>query len=123
MVSITDSEVQEVYGEKEPGLSSAKQTALRKIAERLTDNNFSGRLATLSEVEGDEEDFTKYLAAFLWDTAEGRSLNQEFQTGNAAPIERVKSDPQSALSGNPYGEVCLLYLRNRANIGLITMRG
>jgi hypothetical protein len=121
MVSITDAEVQEVYGEKDPGLSSGKQTALRQIAERLTEDAFGGRLTTLSEIEGDEEDFTKYLAAFLWDTAEGRSLNQEFQTGNAAPVERVKSDPTSALSGNPYGEVCLLYLRNRSNIGLITM--
>lgn len=121
MVTITDSDVQEVYGEKEPGLSSAKQTALRQVAERLTDQVFSGRLATLSEIEGDEEDFTKYLAAFLWDTSEGRSLNQEFQTGNAAPTQRVASDPASALSGNPYGEVCLLYLRNSSNLGLVTM--
>lgn len=121
MVTITDDQVQEVFGEKDPGLSSAKKTALRQIAERLTDQVFSGRLTTLSEIEGSEEDFTKYLAAFLWDTATGRSLNQEFQSGNAAPVSRVKSDPQSALSGNPYGEVCLLYLRNRSNIGLVTM--
>lgn len=119
MVTITNDEVQEVYGEKEPGLADGKKTALREVAQRLTEQTFSGRLTTLSEIEGDREDFTKYLAAFLWDTAEGRSLNSEFQTGNAAPVDRVKSDPQSALSGNPYGEVCLLYLRNRDSIGIV----
>lgn len=119
MATITVDEVQEVFGEKDPGLDTSKKEALKDIAERLTEQAFGGRVARLSEIEGDEDDFAKYLAAYLWNTATGRSLNQEFQTGNAEPIQRVKSEPRSALAGDPYGEVCLLYLRDRSSIGVI----
>ena len=119
MVSITVTEVEEVFGENDPNVPDKQ--ALVTIAENLTDQVFGGRVTTNAEVEGSEEDFTKYLAAFLWNQTAGRSLNEEFQTGNADVVSRTKSEPRSALAGDPYGEVCLLYLRDRQSIGIIKM--
>lgn len=119
MVSITTSEIQEVYGQQEVSLDSSKQTALKDIAERLTENVFDGRVSRFGEIEGDTEDFTKYLGAYLWDVAERKQLNSEFQTGFSDDIQSIRSDPESALSGSPYGEVCLLMLRGRASIGIV----
>jgi len=119
MVSINVSDIQDVYGEQTPSLSSSKQTALKDIAERLTDNVFDGRVSRFGEIEGDKQDFTAYLGAYLWDVAERKQLNDEFQTGFSNEIESIRSEPSSALSGSPYGEVCLLMLRGRASVGIV----
>lgn len=119
MVSITTSDIQDVYGEQTPALSSAKQSALKDIAERLTENVFDGRVSRFGEIEGDTEDFTKYLGAYLWDVAERKQLNDEFQTGFSDDINAIQSEPDSALSGSPYGEVCLMMLRGQSSVGIV----
>lgn len=120
MVTITNDEVQAVFGEKEPGLSEPKQTAQREIAERYTDQVRNGRVSTLSEIEGSEEDFAKYVAAHLWHISTGRSLNQEFQTGNTNPIEPLRTNPRDALAGTIYGETALMIAGGeRGSIGIV----
>lgn len=119
MASITVSEIQEVYGEQQTSLDSAKQTALKNIAERITEDVFGGKVAANSEIEGDDDDFAKYLGAHLWEIAERKRLNNEFQTGFSADVAGFRSDPQSALSGTPYGNVCLMMLRQRSSISVV----
>jgi len=119
MVTITVQDIQDVYGEQTPSLSSSKQTTLKDIAERLTEQVFDGRVSRVSEIEGDKEDFTAYLGAHLWEISERKNLNEEFQTGFSADVESLQSDPESALSGTPYGEVCLMMIRQRSNIGIV----
>lgn len=117
--SITVSDIQDVYGEKTPSLSSSKQTALKDIAENITNNNFGGRVARQTEIEGDEDDFAKYMGAHLWQLAEGQTLNEEFQTGNTDIRQTIVSDPSSSLSQTVYGQTCLLMLRDRASISMV----
>jgi hypothetical protein len=119
MVSITASDVQEIYGEQTTSLDPGKQDALVQVAERLTENVFDGRVSRFTEIEGDTEDFTKYVAAHLWEIAERKRLNNEFQTGFSADVEGMRSDPESALSGTPYGNIALTMLRGRASIGIV----
>jgi len=119
MVSITTNEIQEVYGEQEVSLDTAKQEALRDIAERLTESVFGGRVSRFGEIEGDNADFARYLGAYLWNVAERKRLNNEFQTGFTEDVQSIQSNPESALSGNPYGEVCLLMLRGNSSIGIV----
>jgi len=119
MVSITTDEIQEVYGQQDVSLNTTKKEALRDIAERLTEDVFGGRVSRFGEIEGDNEDFAKYLGAYLWDIAERKTLNSEFQTGFSEDIQGIRSDPQSALSGSPYGEVCLMMLRGQSSIGIV----
>ena len=106
MVSITVTEVEEVYGENTPNVPDKQ--ALVTIAERFTDQVKSGRISTLSEIEGDEKDFTKYVAAFLWNQTAGRSLNEDFQTGNAEPRDVPRIVNGDALAGDPMGNVALM---------------
>lgn len=110
--SITRSDVQAVYGEKSPALSTSKQDTLTNHAESITNNNFGGRVARQSEIEGDEDIFAAYVGAHLWSIAEGQSLNEEFQTGNsAAPSVPNAGDHEAFLSTTFYGQVALGMLR------------
>lgn len=119
MVEISVEQVRDVFGEQDPSLDPAKQTELANIAERLTENVFDGRVARQPEIEGNKEDFTRYLAAHLWEIAERKRLNNEFQTGFSEDLAGLRTDPESALSGTPYGNMALTYLRGRASIGVI----
>jgi hypothetical protein len=119
MVTINRSDVQDVFGEQTVGLSTQKQTALVGVAERLTEDVFGGRVSRLGEIEGDTEDFAAYVGAHLWEIAERKRLNDEFQTGFSPDVDSLRSDPQSALAGTPYGNVALMMIRDRANIGII----
>lgn len=110
--SITVSDIQAVYGEKEPALSPSKQTTLKNHAESITNNNFGGRVARQTEIEGDEDIFAAYIGAHLWAISEGQSLNQEFQTGNSdAPSVPNPGEPQEWLTTTWYGQVAFGMLR------------
>lgn len=112
--SINVSDVQAVYGEKTPALSTSKQTALTNHAESITNNNYGGRVARSTEIEGDEDIFAAYVGAHLWAIAEGQSLNEEFQTGNsAAPSVPNPGAPEEFLSTTFYGQVALGMLRGQ----------
>lgn len=120
MANITISDVQEVYGQNTPNLDSAAKQAQVDIAERFTEQAKGGRIATLSEIEGDEDDFAKYVAAFLWNQSTGRSLNEEFQTGNTEPRDAPRIESADALSGDPYGNIALMIAGgDRGSIGII----
>lgn len=112
--SITVSDIQDVYGEKEPALSSSKQSTLKNHAETIANNNFGGKVSRQSEIEGDEDVFAAYVGAHLWAIAEGQTLNEEFQTGNsAAPNVPNPGDETRFLSTTFYGQVALGMLRGQ----------
>lgn len=118
MVSITVSEVEDVYGEQPPNVPDKQ--ALVSIAERFTEQVKGGRTTTFSEIEGDEDDFAKYIAAFLWDRTTGRDLNQEFQTGNNEPGDFQSIDSADALGANRYGQIALMIAGgSKGSVGII----
>ena len=118
MVSITVSEVEDVYGVQDPNVPNKQ--ALVSIAERFTEQVRSGRMAQIDEIEGDEEDFAKYVAAFLWDRTTGRDLNQEFQTGNNEPGDFASIDSTDALGANRYGQIALMIAGgNRGSVSIV----
>ena len=112
--SITSSDVQDVYGEKTPALSTSKQDTLTNHAESITTNNDGGDVARQTEIEGDEDIFAAYVGAHLWAMAEGQTLNEEFQTGNsAAPSVPNAGASADALSTTFYGQLALSMLRGQ----------
>ena len=118
MVSITVTEVEEVFGENQPNVPDKQ--ALVSIAERYTDQVKNGRMSRLSEIEGDEEDFAKYVAAFLWNRTSGRSLNEEFQTGNTEVRDLTATDATEAMGTDPYGQIALMIAGGqRGSMGVI----
>lgn len=119
MVTVTVTEIQEVYGEREPALSSSKKTALKDIAERLTQDVFGGRVARQSELEGNEEDFAKYLGAHLWEIAEGGEAQSQSQTGGSVNFQHLQTNVETTLSETRYGRLCQMMLRDQASVSIV----
>lgn len=116
---VTVSEVQAVYGEQEPSLSASKQQELVDVAERLRDGVFGGRVRTLQEIEGDGEDFGAYLAAHLWELAEGGEAQSQSQTGGSVNYAHLQGNVEHTLTETRYGRVCRMMLRQNASVGIV----
>lgn len=117
MVTVDD--VQAVYGEGKPAISQEKRQELVDIAERLRQNVFGGRVTRQSELEGDEDDFERYLAAHLWEIAEGGEAQSQSQTGGSVNYQHMQTNIESTLGETRYGRLCLMMLRNKASIGIV----
>ncbi len=118
-MAVTVSDVQAIYGEKSPAIDSTKQQALLDVATRLKDDVFGGRLTHLSEIEGDQDDFIKYLAAHLWEIAEGGEASGHSQTGGNVNYQHLQGNISQTLSETRYGRVAQMFLRNESSIGIV----
>lgn len=119
MATTSASDIQEVYGEKEPALSSSKQSSLATHAEDLTEQVFGGRVSRQAELEGDEDLFATYLGAHLWEIAEGGEAQSQSQTGGSVNFAHLQTNIESTLSETRYGRVCLMMLKGNASVGIV----
>lgn len=119
MVSITRSQVQDVYGEREPALSTSKRDSLVSIAETLTDKVFAGRTGRSTIIEGDKEDFAKYVAAHLWELSEGGEQQSTNQTGGSVNYDHLRTDALTTLGETRFGRVALMMIREEASVGVV----
>ena len=117
MVEIAD--VQAVYGEQEPALDTQKKQELVDIAGRMRSDVFGGRVTRQAELEGNSDDFEKYLAAHLWQIAEGGEVQSESQTGGSVNFQHLQTNIETQLGETRYGRLCLMMLRNKASIGIV----
>ena len=115
----TISEVQSAYGEKQPALDTTKKQDLVDIAGRLRTQVFGGRVSHLSELEGNTDDFEIYLAAHLWEIAEGGEQQSSSQTGGSVNYGHLQGNVEQTLSETRYGRVCLMMLRGSASTGIV----
>jgi len=70
-------------------------------------------------VEGDRADFTKFLAAHLWELAEGGEASSEGSQGGSVSFNTVTGDPMSTLTETRFGRMALQYLRQSQSIGFV----
>lgn len=119
MVDITVKDVENVYGEQAPSLDTAKRKSLTAVAENLTEDVFGGRQTRQDEIEGDESDFTAFLAAHLWEIAEGGEPNSQSMTGGSVNVQHLQTDIESTLSETRFGRICLMMTRNRTNTAIV----
>ena len=117
MVSVSD--VQAVYGEQEPAISASKQEELLNIAERMKDDVYGGRVSRFSEIEGNDDDFVRYLAAHLWEISEGGEVQSSQQTGGSVNYQHLQTNIESMLSETRYGRVALSMLRNSTSVSIV----
>ncbi|QLG62828.1 hypothetical protein [Halorarum salinum] len=117
MVEVDD--IQAVYGEQEPALSTDKKQELADMAGRIRTTVFGGRVTRQSELEGNPDDFEAYLGAHLWEIAEGGEAQSQSQTGGSVNFQHLQTNVESTLSETRYGRVCLMMLRSNASIGIV----
>lgn len=119
MVTISTAGVQDVYGDQPPSFDSAQQGELVTIAETMTEDVFGGRVSRRNEIEGNEADFARYLAAHLWEIAEGGETNSQSQSGGSVNFGHLQTNIESTLSETRFGRLCLMMTRSNANTGIV----
>lgn len=119
MVEISVPEVQAVYGNKSPSFDTAQQNQLVSIAENITEDVFGGRITRQNEIEGNEADFAKYLAAHLWEIAEGGETNSQSQSGGSVNFQHLQTNIESTLAETRYGRLCLMMTRSNTSTGIV----
>lgn len=103
-------------------LDDTKKDDLLSDAETMRDTIFGGNVATLKEVEGDTDTFTKYLAAHLWTLAEGGEADSESSTGGSITYNTNPSEVDDFLSQTRYGEIAKAHLRTEQSFAIVTTR-
>lgn len=119
MVDIQRSDVQDVYQAQEPAISTSQRDTLVSHAESLTEDVFGGRLGRVAEIEGDETIFAAYLAAHLWEIAEGGEASSVSQQGGSVNYQHLQTNIESTLGETRYGRVCLMMVRQSQSTAVI----
>lgn len=90
------------------------------IAQNLVSNQFGDRVATLPELQGDQDDATKILTAHCWELAQGGEAQSESSTGGSINYNTVTGDVVQSLSETRYGRMFRSeYLRDEQGIGIV----
>lgn len=76
-----------------------------EIAEGLISNQFGGRVATVPELQGNQDHATKVLSAHLFELAEGGEAQSESSTGGSVNYNTVTGDVVQSLSETRYGRL------------------
>lgn len=103
-------------------LSNAKKDEMLGIAERQAQDIYSGRSSTLSLIEGNVDDFTKFLTAHLWEQAEGGEPQSESSEGGSVNFNTVTGETYDDLTSTRYGRVAKSYLRDGSQISAVRTR-
>jgi hypothetical protein len=79
-------------------------------------------VATLSILEGNRDDFVRWVAAHYAELSMGGEAQSESATGGSVNYNTVTGENLNGLSETRYGRQALDYVRSRANIGLVLTR-
>lgn len=102
----------------ESGLTNSQKDALVEMANRFADDVFGGTVRSIGEVEGDDGDFKRLLAAHLWELAEGGEAQSESQSGGSVSYSVNPGNVEQSLSQTRYGRMARAYLRQEGQVGV-----
>lgn len=119
---VTRSEVEDLRADGWQALDGTKKDNLIDIATRQVDDLYSGRVATLGEIEGDTDDLKKLVSAHLFELAEGGEAQSESSTGGSVNYNTVTGETYAGWSETRYGRQALEYIRDEQSIGLVTTK-
>lgn len=86
---------------------------------RETEQIHNGRMATISIIEGDEQDFTELLAAHRVQLIEGGDPQSESAGAGDANYSIVQGNVESRLAQTKFGRQALEYIRNDQSYGVV----
>lgn len=116
----TIAEVESLDAKGWNSLDDTKKQDLLDMAERQANQLHEGRVSTLSIIDGDQDDFIKFLSAHLWTLAEGGEAQSESATGGSVNYNTVTGEVPNGLSETRYGRQALEYIRDDQGIGFVT---
>lgn len=121
-MAITRSDVEPLSATSWDSLSDSKKDELINIAERQVDDLYGGRVATLGEIEGNTDDLKKWVAAHLFELAEGGEPQSESGTGGSINYNTSPGELPKGWSTTRYGQQALEYVRDETSIGFVRTR-
>jgi hypothetical protein len=119
-MAITTQDVEALSSTGWTQLADSKKQTLLEQAENAVDTLYSGRTSNYPELEGDRDDATMWLAAHMWELAEGGETGSESGTGGSVTYNTVTGEWQSSLSETRYGRFFRdNYLGNEQSTGIV----
>ena len=100
-------------------LNDEKKEAMLDIAKREANQKYSGRMATLSIIDGNKDDFITYLAAHKWTLASGGESQSESSAGGSVNWNNPQGDAEMTLLTTRFGRTAYSYLRNNQSYGVV----
>lgn len=119
MADATLADVDDLYGQR--AMTDAEADALVQQANRLADDAYAGRLATLTQLEGDEADFKALLAAHFWTLREGEAQSEN-QSGGSISYNLTTGSLEDGLTETRWGRMATTYLRSNASVAVSLAR-
>ena len=122
-MAVTVSDVENYSATNWQQLDADVKAELLTHAENLMDNQFSERVSTLPNFEGNRDDGLKLLTSHLWDLSQGGEAQSESSEGGSVTYNTVTGDAIDSLRETRYGrQFADLYLRDRQCIGVVRPR-
>jgi hypothetical protein len=122
-MSVTISDVENYSATNWQQLDASVKSELLEHAESLMDNQFSERISTLPNFEGNRDDGLKLLTSHLWDLSQGGEATSESADGGSVTYNTVTGETLDSLTETRYGRQFKdLYLRDRQGIGVVRSR-
>lgn len=118
-MAVTIAEVESLSSDSWQQLGDAKKNDLLNIASAQADSIYSGDVATLPTIEGDRDDFVKFLAAHMWELAEGGEAQSESAGGGSVTYNSAQAQTYQGLTQTRYGRTAQQYLRDESGISVV----
>jgi hypothetical protein len=119
-MAVTRADVEKLDSKSWSQLSDTKKDALLSDAQSEVSTLYSDQVSTLPTIEGDEDVFTKNLAAHKFELAEGGEAGSESNTGGN--VSYNLGNPQETfqyLSQTRFGRTCIGHLSGRSGIAVV----
>lgn len=118
-MAVTRAEVEHLASTGWEQLATDKKDELLSIASTQADTIYSGDVATLPTIEGDRDDFVKFLAAHFFELAEGGEAQSENAGGGSVTYNSAQAQTYQGLTQTRYGRTAQQYLRDESGIGIV----
>jgi len=119
-VTISDVEMQSSMGWDQ--LPDQNKQHLLDQAEREVTDLYSGRVSTLSEIEGNKDDLVELVAAHKFELASGGEAQSESATGGSVNYNTVTGEIPNGWSETRYGRQALEYIRDETGFSMVRTR-
>jgi len=119
-MAVTVSDVESVSSTGWNNLTDIMKSDLLDDAKAIRDGSYSGRVSTTPILEGDQDVFTKYLAAHLWTLAEGGEAQSESAGGGNVTYNTVTGEWLDSLTETRFGRVALTQIDTNQSTGVVT---
>ena len=119
-MAVTVSDVEKLSAKSWNQLPNDHKQALLEDAQSQANTIYSGQVSTLPSIEGDNDVFVKYLAAHLYELAEGGEATSENSAGGSVNYNLGNpNESYMSLSQTRYGRTCIGLLSGRSGISII----